>query len=497
MKSIAIPTIGTGRIGLNAKDVANEMLQVAVSFAQRRPKNLKKIFFMVYPTDNQSYTAFQQALSRCKIQLYTQQQLADIFTKSVNRDELNQKSNCCLIFKAQCDEAVIPVNINVYDGMVNEAKANAIVDITALCSKHNTMDNHVDFANYADSRHTLQSLRNQFLQGRKIYQICPYGCLTGFSTLLAHMNSHGESSVAIPLLDVEMNATDTAYLVDLIEFFMEDHLFDISISCFNFIIGYQDRSTEIATWIQDKIKNKDLRFGWKVVEPVSVENFGVNLYYTASDQKAIDNMKQSMAASCNTWTHHVMTDEDYFNAIKPQLWYQIRLEFWSKYSTIVIRQKTGNSVSIFGLETDIMETVSHIYKSSKTKVKEKANQDLQQFAAESSQWYAMIDSTRIKFETKLNYELEKNYSIHLKNQTAITFQVDSGKKLVNYENMAIIYSAKNIKASIGKLSFEGTVYIIRSYLRLNLSLRILIANAKNLAILRNNYINSISREYSE
>ena len=455
MKSIAIPTIGTGRIGLNAKDVANEMLQVAINFAQRRPKNLKKIFFMVYPTDNKSYTAFQQALYSCKIQLYTQQQLADIFTKSVNRDELNQKSNCRLIFKAQCYETVIPVSINVYDGMVNEAKANAVVDITALCSKHNTMDNHVDFANYADSRHTLQSLRNQFLQGRKIYQICPYGCLTGFSTLLAHMNSHGESSVAIPLLDVEMNATDTAYLVDLIEFFMEDHLFDISISCFNFIIGYQDRSTEIATWIQDKIKNKDLRFGWKVVEPVSVENFGVNLYYTASDQKAIDNMKQSMAASCNTWTHHEMVDEDYFNAIEPKLSYQIRLDFWSKYSTIVIRQETGNGVSIFGLETDIMKTVSHIYKLSKASVEEKANEERQQFAAKSSQWYAMIDSTRIKFETKLNYEIEKNYNFYCKDKTKFVFHIDADSKIVDYTNMTIKDVAKGIKLLIGKSAIQG------------------------------------------
>ena len=166
-------------------------------------------------------------------------------------------------------------------------------------------------------------------------------------------------------------------------------------------------------------------------------------------------MKQSMAASCNTWTHHEMADEDYFNAIEPKLWDQKRLDFWSKYSTIVIRQETGNGVSIFGLETDIMKTVSHIYKLSKTSVEEKANQEVQQFAAESSQWYAMIDSTRIKFETKLNYEIEKNYNLYCKDKTKFIFHIDADSKIVDYTNMTIKDVAKDIKCSIGKSAIQG------------------------------------------
>ena len=460
MNSIAIPTIGTGGIGLNANDVGRELIQVAVTFAQVMTRNLKEIHFIVYPTDSSSYMAFLQALNGLSTESYAHQRMVEILTKPTDTDESDVKNDCRLLFKARCDEAKIPVNIQVYHGTVDDIKADAIIDVTALCSKHATTDNHVDIASFTSAEHVSQTLRCLQIpkSSHSVYQICPYGCLAGFNTLLAYLIARGEKSVVIPLLDMEINALHIDKLVDLIELFMINRLrYDNCINCFNFVIGYQNRSIEIATWMQDKISSKALKLQWTILQQVAetAESVGINLYYVASDKVAIHNIKSSMMANSNTWACHEIADEDYLKTIQPRHWYQLALKIWSIYNTVVIRLNTGSGVYVFGYETDIIKTISHIYKLSKTYLEQKTNKEVQEFASEVAQWYAMVGSTRSNFEVNLTYELQKNYNIYSKDKTKKIFHIDSETKMVDYENMTITHIAKGIKGSIGKSTFEG------------------------------------------
>ena len=460
MKSIAIPTIGAGGIGLNANDIANQMMQIGLTFSQQAKSNLQEIHFIVHPNDSNCYTAFQQALSNSSLEWGTQQELMETLTKSTNKVELDQKSDCQLLFKAQCTATKVPVDIHVYHGHVNDRKTDAIVDMTAICPKHATNDNHVDIANYADVGHTSQTLRcpRSSELNYSLFQICPYGCLAGLSTLLACINARGEKSVTIPLLDIEMNAVAIDCLVDLIESFIMNQLEDDNIiRCFDLVIGYQDRSTEIATWMQDKITNKALQLNWKVVQQVSIQNYGMNIYYIASNKTALSHIKKSMMQYGNTWARYEITDEEYFNTIEPNHWYQLALRVWTEYNTIIFRRDRSSNISIFGYETDIMNTISHIYYLSKTYLTEEANKEVQRIAAETAQWYAVIGSSRIKFETKLNYEIEKNYNIYSNDKTKKIFNIDSDTKIVDYESMKIKDTACGKECSITKLMLEGIV----------------------------------------
>lgn len=63
MHSIGIPTIGIKEIGLNPNNIAKEMIKIASVFAQQMLKNLKKIKFIIYPTNRINYIAFQQELT--------------------------------------------------------------------------------------------------------------------------------------------------------------------------------------------------------------------------------------------------------------------------------------------------------------------------------------------------------------------------------------------------------------------------------------------------
>lgn len=457
MRSIAVPTIGTGKIGLNADDVAKKMFQVVLTFAQQGKTNLQKIHFIIFPTDSNSYTAFQQALSGVSMNWYTNQQIVQILTNPANSKEVDCKSDYQLLLKARCNTTKVPVDIKVFHGTINDVKADAIIDMTALCFLHNSTDNHVDFNKYNDTKHTLQTLRYLNLSNHNIYRVCPYGCLAGFGKLLARLNAGGEKSVVIPLLDIEMNRKSIDILVDLIQSFMKSHLKDSnSINCFNFTIGYQDRSTEIATWIQDKLSNKNLEFRWTVVKHVSVQNFGMNVYFVANDKTAIANTKKSISTSNNSWANYKMTDDDYFNSIESIERYHLALKIWSEYNTVICHD-TSTNVSIFGYEADITNTVSYIHKLSKTYLEEKAHREVQEFAAEAAQWYIIIGSFREKFESRLNYEIEKNYNNYCKDKSKMIFYIDSNTKVVDYGSMKIKDLAKGVESSISKSAYQGSV----------------------------------------
>lgn len=459
MNSIAIPTIGSIGTGLYAKDVAKEMIQIALTYAQQKRMNLKNIHFIIYPTDTLSYFAFQRELIDSAGDLQTQKQLADSLIKSSSSQELLQKSECRLLFKAQCTTTKIPVEIHVYHGTINNTENDAIIDITALCSKHSITNKYEDIAKYDDTKHSTKTLRHLQLSNNSIYQVCPYGCLAGFNDILACISANGENSVVIPLLNIDINAENMEYLVDLIESFMDINLCnDASLSCFKFIIGYRNRSTEIATWTQDKIMNKALKFKWKIIQKISVQNFGMNVYYVASDKTAILNMKRSIKTNCNTWACHRLNDDvyEYVYTIPSNLFHQLALEIWSVYNTIVIRQDKPTGVCIFGFEADIMDTVSYMFKLSKVHVEEKACQEVQQLTAETTEWYAAVGLNRIKFETKINYELEKNYKIYYKNKTKKIFRIDSDTKIVDFENMKITDVVHGVQCQIKKSTLRGT-----------------------------------------
>ena len=134
MHSIVIPTIGVGKDGLNADLSAKEMIQIALTFAKKNPKNLHQIHFIIYPSNVISYNAFQRQLSESSIDPQTQQEMLQIFTKSIKNKELD--ADCQLLFKAQCSAAKVPIDILVYHGTTYDVGADAIIDMTLLCSEH-------------------------------------------------------------------------------------------------------------------------------------------------------------------------------------------------------------------------------------------------------------------------------------------------------------------------------------------------------------------------
>ncbi|EDV22813.1 uncharacterized protein TRIADDRAFT_58759 [Trichoplax adhaerens] len=460
MRSIAIPIIGTGQLKLDVQEIARKMTDTSVKFAYNQTGSLREIYFMVFPTDTNVYNAFEYVLelnNPLEVPLHHQTDLLDKITKSTGETpvEENSYSALKLLFSARYDGTEVPISINVYHGNAHNATTDAIIDVTSLCAKHSNLDSHLDIMRYSDSRHTSQTLRILSSKSRSsIYQVCPYGCLPGFGTILAIINAREQKSITIPLLSIEINISHVYRLIGAIETFLANHLDETNyVNCFNFVIGYEDRSQEFATWVQMQITNKSLQFGWQISQHVAVTEFGLNIIYVAEDQSVISKLKSKIEEYADSWICHKMKDEDYFNSIDQNRWNRLVLQFWSEYNTILVKQDGNKTVCISGLENDILNAILSINKLSQIYFEEKAYNEVEKFAADSAQWHAKFGQSRTNFDVKLNYEIEKNYKTYTKDKTKKIFQIDATTKTVDFGRM-LIRLADGTQCSIGKLSSE-------------------------------------------
>ncbi|XP_037645018.1 protein mono-ADP-ribosyltransferase PARP9-like isoform X2 [Sebastes umbrosus] len=60
-KSITFPAIGTGALGFGKKEAADIMSNAVVDFAQRVPKKMD-VYFVIYPSDNDTFKAFEEQM---------------------------------------------------------------------------------------------------------------------------------------------------------------------------------------------------------------------------------------------------------------------------------------------------------------------------------------------------------------------------------------------------------------------------------------------------
>ncbi|EDV22816.1 uncharacterized protein TRIADDRAFT_58762 [Trichoplax adhaerens] len=461
MQSIAIPIIGTGSINLNIDEITKEMIKVAMDFAHKHTGSLQEIYFIVFPTDLNVYSAMKQSLESSKVlevQLKQQAKLVKKVIKSTGNTptHVNLSGTQKLLFSARCEITETPICINIYDGNIHDVAADAIVDITSLCPKHSKVDSHLDFIHYNDAGHTSQTLRKLSSKSRStIYQVCPYGCLSGFSTILAIINAREEKSIAIPLLSHEMDFTHVYSLIDTIEIFIANNLSAATcINCFNFVIGYKDRSREFASWMQMVIVDKPLQFGWQITQHVAVKELGFNVTYVAKDKSIITKMESEMEELTDAWTSHKMTEEDYFDSVDQNSWSELALQFWSEYNTILVKQGQDKTVYIYGFENDILNAVSSIHKLSKTYFEEKAQNEVEKVTAETAKWYVKAEESKAYFGVKLNYEIEKNYKIYTKDKTKKTFVIDAGNKTIDFGEMNLKF-VDGTEYPIGKSSITG------------------------------------------
>ncbi|RDD38022.1 Poly [ADP-ribose] polymerase 14 [Trichoplax sp. H2] len=459
LESIAIPAIGTGQAGLNANKVAQEMMRVSIEFAVHNTGSLRKINFVIYPTDVEIHKAFKNALKSsvplATELLYQNEQIEEIIKPiGIKKTDFEDKNR--LLFSAQCLTDEKPICINVYHGNLNGLKADAIMDMTALCSKHSKVDSLSDTLRITDTEHTSETLQILPISGSdcKTYQVCLYGCLAGFSSILTHMNANGEKSVNIPLLNIEMNSGHIKNLIDFIETFIAEHQsLDMSINCINFVIGYDDRAEEIASWMQRKLKSKAVQFNWQTSCDSSIRALGINIFYIAQSKEAITRVKSKIEESSHTWTCRKLTSKEFFSHIDENRWQQLVLQYWSEYNTILVNENQGKVVSIYGFEKDIADTISAIHEQSKIYFQEKALEEVKVFTADSARWSVKVGRFRRLFEPKLSYEIEKNYKNYVKDNSKIIFRIDSETKTINLDSMKVTH-INGMEYPIKKLSIK-------------------------------------------
>ncbi|RDD38024.1 Poly [ADP-ribose] polymerase 14 [Trichoplax sp. H2] len=456
-QSIAIPAIGTGEAGINIDELAKEMIRISVEFALDRPKYLQNISFIIYPTDVKTLDAFEKALTSAiplANQLLHQKELVHKVTSSQRSIKLENESKS--LFSAQYEANNRKVFVEVYQCNADDLKADAVMDVTALCSEHSYSDSLSETIQIAnDGTHTSQTLQIIHILGCNLYRVCIYDCLVGVKTVLACMNANDEKSVTIPLLSINMDASHIDSLVDSIKEFIVDHCeSEISIRRINFAIGYDDRAREIATWMQQKIKKEAFPSGWKITNSVPVLASGVSILYVASDKAVLKRLKSKMNESMDTWSHRRISNEDYFQVIDTNCWYRLVLRCWSEFNTILSSQKMRKIVDIQGLEKDIVNTMAIIHKLSKQYFLGEILNSEQKFGLDISKWYAKIGQTKWKFDSNLNYEIERNFKIYEKNKAKKNFYVDSETKVIDFENMHIKLD-DNEEFPIGKFSAAG------------------------------------------
>ncbi|RDD38019.1 Poly [ADP-ribose] polymerase 14 [Trichoplax sp. H2] len=444
MNSISIPIIGASQAELNINDIAAEMLKKSFEFAQKQVGSLKEINFIIHPTDIESYTAFSQAL-KASITSINQVKNSSQLTASVNKSTNDKNANCknySHLFSAMYETTETPFYINVYHGTTCDATTAAILDTTALCSDHSTITS--DIMQSKDDEHSMKTLQllSSKESGHNVYQICPFGCFAGLSTVLAYINAYEDKSVAIPLLSVELNFGHVYDLIKAIEVFMLHALNDsIKISSIDFVIGYKDRALEIATWMeQNFVINADLlHFGWQLIKNVPTKKLGIKLVFVARDESTIAKARSRIEESASLWTSQRMNNEAYFATIDQNYWYKIALQFWDEYNIILTRQNQGTIVDIHGLEDDIFDSLSSIHELSKILVEEKTRYEVQ----------------RLREDRAMHYQSFKNW---LSDGIARPFQRFSSGKLyvlllqnsINFNKLSLTVQNSNPDIAIPK-----------------------------------------------
>ncbi|EDV20324.1 uncharacterized protein TRIADDRAFT_61287 [Trichoplax adhaerens] len=488
MRSIAIPMIGIGNMGLQADEMIIGIFDVVSDFSQRHKKviSLKTVYLVVLPTLNEHHelirillhertnnlTAWQNqlvatlnsnhlpdktmiattstAITSSRIQ--DRKEIA-LVTKSSNSN-LVQNSNLSyvLYFTVCCYTNGKPLRVNLYHGNILAATTNAIVDMTVLCDQHQhleTLDGVMEKNSPEHIVETLQYLPN-FKPNCSLYQICPYGCLTGVNQLLIYINANDDQSMSLPLPSIEFNQEHIYHILNAIELFLIDHGCDqIRLDCIDLALGSKDRVEEIATWIREEITRSRLTLPWEITFNKTNLRFGLKTIYISKYCNRIDQMRFIVNEYGQTWGSHEITDEDYFIHVDKSRWHQISLEFWCNYNTILVCCNRKKAIRIHGYQCDILKAISAIHNLFASQLKEKLNQDTQEMIAKNVPWYAIIDQSKVQFDSKMNFEIVKNYEIYLQDKTNKVFKMDTGMKSIDYEKMIMTVDGKQYP--IGRL----------------------------------------------
>ncbi|RDD45984.1 Poly [ADP-ribose] polymerase 11 [Trichoplax sp. H2] len=485
MKSIAIPMIGIGGSRLKADEVIKGMIDVVSSFSRQLKEEicLKTVYFVILDNQINHQQLFIRLLHERSTGLNAPNQTVPLVTTTQSpssssllsfnsipatppiamqpvlmpdRKEIELVTKCSssnlanssngsyvLYFTACCYINDKPLYVNLYHGNIVAATSDAIIDLTVLCDQHRkleTLDGVMDNCNSQHTLETLQCLPN-FQLNCNLYQICPYGCLTGVGQLLSYINASGDRSVSFPLISIELNAEYIHQILFEIELFLFNHEDDKTrLNCVDFALSSRDRVEEIATWIGQEIKK--LKLPWEITFSMANPQFGLKIIYASQNRYKIDRMRSIVNDCADTWRCHQITDEDYFVDIDLNRWHYITLQFWCKYNTILVYYHRNKMIKIHGFEPDILNAISAIHKLFASRLKEKAANEVQVAIAKTTSWYAIIGQSKFKFDSKMNYDLVKNYEIYLQDKTNKIFLVDSGIKSIDYENMIMTVSGK-------------------------------------------------------
>ncbi|EDV20326.1 uncharacterized protein TRIADDRAFT_61289 [Trichoplax adhaerens] len=483
MKSIAIPAIGIGKIGLQIDQVIPGMFDVISNYSHQHKNNtsLKTVYFVTLPTQTDHHRQFRALLRDRNDSLIGQQdqliatsdtmqcpdntvtatisaaipfnQIHDhktipLVTKSSNSNVVH-KSNLSyeLYFTVHCyNESKCKLfRVNLYHGNIMGATTKSILDMTALCDQHRqlkTLDGIMESNSPQHTLKTLQYLPN-FHSNYNLYQICPYGCLTGVNQLLKSISTYGDQSVSLPLPGIEFNEEHTYQIFKAIELFLtnNDHNGN-RLDCIDFALGSKDRVEEIATWIREEITKSRLKLRWEITFNRTKQQNGFKIIYVSKFFTKMNQLQSIINEYGQSWGSFEIADDDYFIHVDKNRWHQISLEFWCQYNTILVGYNQNKMIRIHGYESDILKAISAIHKLFASRLKEKSDIEVQEVIAKNIPWYAVIDQSKVQFDSKLNYEIVKNYEIYCHNKTKMIFNVDSGRKSIDYKEMIITVDGK-------------------------------------------------------
>lgn len=452
MSSIAIPAIGTGKVGLNIVNVGREMIRVAMNFGLTNPiaNRIKSIYFIVLKEDFSSRAAFKLALRNARSEL----SIINSVTKSKSMETQPDKQKLISLYSTRyyVDDQQ-PFAINVYYGNILHSETDGILDLTEICQSHldgnsNTLEFNSPTFGFS---HSLSSELYEIQtsgQDPVLIKCCPYGMIARFDKELKSINNANIRSIAIPLLGSESTKYDISTLLDKIfEFVVHHGNVTRNLQRIDFVINHWHRCLEMTTWVRHQITGFQLDLHlpgkWITMQDFPYQPLGIDIAIATNDiivSVNIEKIKKTMKKLMPSLVSRTLSDVENLCNLDESQWLDLKMSIWNQYSTILTKNASGEHpyFTIYGLSEDVINATIELNRHAKRYYTEKAKNDLHEFTCKAAPWQAKIGRSYYPFDVKLNYEIEKHYQLYQQGKAALqNVSLDGGTKSVNYTDMVI------------------------------------------------------------
>lgn len=459
--------MGADETGIDCYQLANEMFRTIIYYCQQRVKlpKLSLIQFYTHHNNEDCYIALQRVIEMVAEREFSLDEAAEIasITQYPNSKDTNSPNlNSEILFIAECDTFLEPCKISVEYGSIQHIQGQVVIDVTKLCKQHSS--NHLLSQNFQllTSEHTKETIEfdSSCTSNLPLCHVCPYGLMAGFDFLLADISMRDKKSIICPLIHLDMGRADVHLLISKYELFLNQHKSRKSrINCIRFLIGNKIRAVEIATWTQQYIEQNISKLEWTITQPTPCRFDGITLWIAADNGATIQKIDSRIKEFVPSWKNQcIQLDDDDVSNMKDDKWHRFAIQFWCKYNTLVVRNQSRNNhgkLLLYGYDDDIIQTLSEIYRVSKSKWQQLAEEEIHEFTAKSLSWLVKSSHRSYPFCKELNYKIEKFYQTYQNtNSTSPIEDFGFYIKKIDFGNM-MITTKENNRYAIDRVINQG------------------------------------------